>query len=433
MVVSSFERIDGTPVVGAEAQKRNAWSTARRLQLLAIAAVACVTLIAAPMLSSVVDSGPVSLAAPGGKVDSLSSSILGGLEKAMDSSVDTKVKAVLKSPAAREQALSQLPAASASSVAAPKAAREQQLMLQQPYHRAVPVTAAAGYHRLLPFDPHPYVTQTQLDRLTAEKMELERKREAILRTLRMRRQAAAAKAAKDATELDKIRLQRAVEAAKTRQLEQAERAARAASAKMRQAAIAKQEAIHAEQVAQARQRELDYMGAVNRARYEHAARLDNAADAAADMQYQQDKSLVDAKLQGYLSQERDLLHKIAAVEQVARHGGRWPEGGMPKESAMPTPNFAMSQKGDAPQLAEQQQQQQQQQPHGAPNEDSAARKAMVKTIMGAVEKNEEEIKAGEAKQEGLEGEMKAEDGRMKGLQATDARLEREIEQAQQQQ
>jgi hypothetical protein len=242
MVVSSFERIDGTPVVGADAQKRNAWSTARRLQvatsplrgplpttpthlfsadamggkkgatqalkgrqggstlpcmiaiachnvddektartirsphapsplilllvlqLLAIAAVACVTLIAAPMLSSVVDSGPVSLAAPGGNVDSLSSSILGGLEKAMDSSVDTKVKAVLKSPAAREQALSQLPAAAASSAAAPKAAREQQLMLQQPYHRAMPVTAAAGYHRLLPFDPHPYVTQTQLDR-----------------------------------------------------------------------------------------------------------------------------------------------------------------------------------------------------------------------------------------------------------------------------
>ena len=241
MVVSSFERLDGTPVVGAEAQKRNAWSTARRLQvatsplhgplptpthlfsadamgekkaanaalygrrggrtlscmiaiachdthdlkmartrrspflllpphpplllqLLAIAAVACVTLIAAPMLSSVADSGPVSLAAAGGKVDSLSSSILGGLEKAMDSSVDTKVKAVLKSPAAREQALSQLPAASASSAEAPKAAREQQLMLQQPYHRAMPVTAAAGYHRLLPFDPHPYVTHTQLDR-----------------------------------------------------------------------------------------------------------------------------------------------------------------------------------------------------------------------------------------------------------------------------
>ena len=141
----------------------------------------------------------------------------------------------------------------------------------------------------------------------------------------------------------------------------------------------------------------------------------------------QDKSLVDAKLQGYLSQERDLLHKIAAVEQVARHGGRWPEGGMPKDSAMPTPNFAMSEKGDAPQLA-----QAQQQPRGA-SSDSAARKAMVKTIMGAVEKNEEAIKEGEAKQERLEGEMKAEDGRMKSLQATDARLEREIEQAQQQQ
>lgn len=33
MVVSSFERIDGTPVVGVEAQQRSAWSTARRLQV----------------------------------------------------------------------------------------------------------------------------------------------------------------------------------------------------------------------------------------------------------------------------------------------------------------------------------------------------------------------------------------------------------------
>lgn len=134
-------------------------------QLLAIAAVACVTLIAAPMLSSAAESGPVSLEQKAGEnIDSLSSSILGGLEKAMDSSVDTKVKAVLKTPAAREQALSQLPAAAAATSAAPKAARAEQLMLQQPYHTAMPVTAAAGYHRLLPFDPHPYVTQTQLER-----------------------------------------------------------------------------------------------------------------------------------------------------------------------------------------------------------------------------------------------------------------------------
>jgi hypothetical protein len=39
-------------------------------------------------------------------------------------------------------------------------------------------------------------------------------------------------------------------------------------------------------------------------------------DASDDMQYQQDKSAVDARLQFYLKQERDLLHKIAAVEKV---------------------------------------------------------------------------------------------------------------------
>jgi hypothetical protein len=39
-------------------------------------------------------------------------------------------------------------------------------------------------------------------------------------------------------------------------------------------------------------------------------------DASEDMQYQQDKSAVDARLQHYLQMERDLLHKIAAVEKV---------------------------------------------------------------------------------------------------------------------
>lgn len=41
---------------------------------------------------------------------------------------------------------------------------------------------------------------------------------------------------------------------------------------------------------------------------------------------------------------------------------------------------------------------------------------MIKTIMGAVERNEEEIKGGEAKQEQLEGEMKRENARMRDLQ-----------------
>jgi hypothetical protein len=232
-------------------------------QLLCIAAIACVTLVAAPLLVSVSRSGDEAVElqqkqevahVKGARFEQLSTNLLSGLEQAMDSSVDTKVKAFMKSPAAAKS--------------------EKQQLMQMDSVPSVPVPAIGGYHRLLPFDPHPYVSDTQLDRLLAEKRELERKREAILRTLRMRRQAAAARAAKDATELDKIRLERAVAAAKQRQLEHAERAARAAAAKMREAAIAKQEAMHAAAVAAARQRELEYMDAVSHARAVRAARQD---------------------------------------------------------------------------------------------------------------------------------------------------------------
>ncbi|KAJ1484230.1 hypothetical protein T484DRAFT_2524638 [Baffinella frigidus] len=236
--------------------------------------------------------------------------LLGGLEHAMDASVDAKVhhlkmKQVTK---ARTQELADggLDPSTASSL--------------------------SGYHRLMPFDPHPYVTQTQLDRLLSEKRELQSKREAILRTLRIRRQAAAAKAAKDAAEMDRIRLERAVGAAKKRQLESAERASRAASMEMKAAAIAKQQAIHAGKVAAARQAELEHMSAVNEDQQRHMAEVDSQENSAADMQYQQDKNAVDSKLQGYLAQERDLLHKIAAAESVAQHGGQWPAEGMPTSS-----------------------------------------------------------------------------------------------------
>jgi hypothetical protein len=208
--------------------------------------------------------------------------------------------------------------------------RVQQFMSAPRGAPTVPVPAMQGYHRLLPFDPHPYVTQTQLDRLLAEKRELQHKREAILRTLRLRREAAAAKAAKDAANLDRIRLQRAVTAAKKRQLEMAERASRAAAAEMQQAAVAKQQAMHAASVAESRQKQLAYMSSENERQAENAAEMSNQEDAANDMQYQQDKSAVDAKLQAYLLQEKDLLHKISAAEKVAAHGGQWPAEGMPK-------------------------------------------------------------------------------------------------------
>ena len=75
--------------------------------------------------------------------------------------------------------------------------------------------------------------------------------------------------------------------------------------------------MHAAAVAEARQKELAYMSSENEAQSERAAEMANQEDAANDMQYQQDKSAVDEKLQAYLLQEKDLLHKIAAAEKVA--------------------------------------------------------------------------------------------------------------------
>jgi len=267
------------------------------LQLAAIGAVACATLVAAPMLLSSYEAGSDSVELDQAKTEKLSANLLSGLQDQMDTAVDSRVQQFMSAPRG-----------------AP----------------TVPIPAMQGYHKLLPFDPHPYVTQTQLDRLLAEKRELQHKREAILRTLRLRREAAAAKAAKDASELDRIRLQRAVTAAKKRQLEMAQRASRAAAQEMKEAALAKQQAIHAAAVAESRQKQLAYMSSENEKQAEIAAEMSDQEDAANDMQYQQDKSAVDAKLQAYMLQEKDLLHKIAAAEKVAAHGGQWPAEGMPK-------------------------------------------------------------------------------------------------------
>ena len=281
------------------------------LQSVAIGSLACVTLVIASVFLATQENPSISLNQVPAKTqklydattfDQLSGDLLGGLEKAMDNSVDNKVR---------------------SFMAAPSLA-------------AVPVPhVSVGYHRLLPFDPHPYVTQTQLERLLSEKRELERKRESILRTLRMRREAAAAKAAKDAAELDQVRLERAVTEAKKRQLEQAQRAARAAAARLREAAVAKKLAIHAAAVAAHRQNELEEMSLANTKEAMHVAKAEEVQDSSDDMQYQQDKSVVDSKLQHYLAQERDLLHKIAAAEKVAAHGGQWPADGMPRSQAAP--------------------------------------------------------------------------------------------------
>eukprot|EP00960_Hanusia_phi_P061803 764948-Hanusia_phi.AAC.3 len=275
---------------------------------IAVIAFSAVAILVCAMLAA--RSNPsIELQEKKARFEQLSGDLLGSLEQAMDSSVDNKVQSMMST------------------------------------HAVQHVSSVQGYHKLLPFDPHPYVTQTQLDRLLAEKRELETKREAILRTLRLRREAAAAKAAKDAAALDRIRLERAVTAAKKRQLQAAQRAARAAASEMKQAAIAKQQAIHAAQIASARQKELEYMSQVNHQQAEEAAQYAEKENIADDMQYQQDKSAVDSKLKGYIVQEKDLLRKIAAAEKVAAHGGKWPETGMPKTLSAKVPQGQLKQMG----------------------------------------------------------------------------------------
>eukprot|EP00286_Rhodomonas_abbreviata_P002640 CAMPEP_0181347206 /NCGR_PEP_ID=MMETSP1101-20121128/33756_1 /TAXON_ID=46948 /ORGANISM="Rhodomonas abbreviata, Strain Caron Lab Isolate" /LENGTH=381 /DNA_ID=CAMNT_0023459407 /DNA_START=58 /DNA_END=1203 /DNA_ORIENTATION=- len=371
MVASSEHTVD---VHEPHSAKTPARSAGLRVQFLAIGALACAALVAAPFL--VGSSNKEIALEQKASFSKLSGDLLGGLEQAMDSSVDSRVKAF---------------------IAAPRAAG------------SIPVTQMTGHHNLLPFDPHPYVTQTQLDRLLAEKRELERKREAILRTLRIRRQAAAAKAAKDAAALDKIRLERAVVAAKKKQLESAQRAARAAAHEMQEAAVAKQQAMHAASVAAARQRELNYMSTVNKEHADAAAQADTAQNAADDMQYQQDKSAVDSKLAHYLAQEKDLLRKIAAAEKVAQHGGKWPAEGMPL-SAPPAAAAASHP----------------QQLSAAGERRKGVEQTVMTTLAGAMQRNERQEEADERAAQQLHSKYSALTSRVQSLQSADERLKREM-------
>ncbi|EKX48379.1 hypothetical protein GUITHDRAFT_151873 [Guillardia theta CCMP2712] len=303
------------------------------------------------------------------RFEQLSGDLLGSLEQAMDSSVDNKV---------------------------------QSMMSTRPVQH---VSSVQGYHKLLPFDPHPYVTQTQLDRLLAEKRELETKREAILRTLRLRREAAAAKAAKDAAALDRIRLERAVTAAKKRQLQAAQRAARAAASEMKQAAIAKQQAIHAAEVASARQKELEYMSEVNHQQAEESAQYAAKENVADDMQYQQDKSAVDSKLKGYLLQEKDLLRKIAAAEKVAAHGGKWPETGMPK---------TLSAKAAQGQLRQ------------TTTNANSAESQIIGSIAQAITNNKRQIQRDRVQAQQLQAKEISINSNVEALKASDLRLSKEL-------
>jgi hypothetical protein len=374
-----------------------------QLQSIAIGSLACVTLIIASVFLSTQENNSISLVQAPAKTqklydattfDQLSGDLLGGLEKAMDNSVDNKVR---------------------SFMAAPSLA-------------AVPVPhVSVGYHRLLPFDPHPYVTQTQLERLLSEKRELERKRESILRTLRMRREAAAAKAAKDAAELDQVRLERAVTEAKKRQLEQAQRAARAAAARLREAAVAKKLAIHAAAVAAHRQNELEEMSLANTKEAMHVAKAEEVQDSSDDMQYQQDKSVVDSKLQHYLSQERDLLHKIAAAEKVAAHGGQWPAEGMPLSRAAPKRVFVAGTANDVVTVSKKSHTEQLQQVPGvAAKARGGVENTVIDSIVRTMKDNKFKLAHDNIEAQNLGKEQQNLIRQMSELRAADRRLTKEL-------
>eukprot|EP00291_Cryptomonas_curvata_P019606 CAMPEP_0172172600 /NCGR_PEP_ID=MMETSP1050-20130122/12540_1 /TAXON_ID=233186 /ORGANISM="Cryptomonas curvata, Strain CCAP979/52" /LENGTH=411 /DNA_ID=CAMNT_0012844165 /DNA_START=57 /DNA_END=1292 /DNA_ORIENTATION=- len=389
----------------SRAQRSNGWFNLR-LQSIAIGSLACVTLVIASVFLATQENPAISLNQVPAKTqklydattfDELSGDLLGGLEKAMDNSVDNKVR---------------------SFMAAPSLA-------------AVPVPhVSVGYHRLLPFDPHPYVTQTQLERLLSEKRELERKRESILRTLRMRREAAAAKAAKDAAELDQVRLERAVTEAKKRQLEQAQRAARAAAARLREAAVAKKLAIHAAAVAAHRQNELEEMSLANTKEAMHVAKAEEVQDSADDMQYQQDKSVVDSKLQHYLAQERDLLHKIAAAEKVAAHGGQWPADGMPRSQAAPKRVFVQEMAGAAvdevPASKKSQTEQLQQVSNVKANARGGIENTVIDSIVRTMKNNKLKLAHDNVEAQDLGKEQQSLIRQMSELRAADRRLTKEL-------
>ena len=379
---------EGSGCSSPAASREGSW---RRLALCGLTAVAAATLVAAPLLlrAGLGEPGNVELGqrVDKARLDKLSDTLLTGLQSSMDASIDSHV---------------------------------QQVMQAQRGSPTVPIPAMQGYHKLLPFDPHPYVTQTQLDRLLAEKRELEHKREAILRTLRLRREAAAAKAAKDAANLDRVRLQRAVTAAKKRQFEMAQQAARAAAQEMKQAAIAKEQAMNAAAVAEARQKQLAYMSAENEAQARQAAQMSDQEDAANDMQYQQDKSAVDTKLQAYLMQEKDLLHKISAAEKVAAHGGQWPAEGMPKSASPYLKQMGAHHTQLAAETASTHHQQ------ALAQAPAGVQSALVSSLAKAVDNNKRAIREDSLEAAQLSSRSRSMLGRIQQLRADDARLAKEM-------
>lgn len=225
---------------------RAAEAAMRRGQLLSVVliAVGCIVTLAAGQLREraagasalLQKTSKLDVAGKKDSYDGISSGLMGSLEKTMDASVDNEVSAFLSAPA-----IGALPIPGVG-----------------------PVVAKGGHGAFIPDaykDEYAQKAKTHsyLAKLGAEKRQLEREKAKLMDDLRARHKAAQTEATKASIAYNELHLRRAQEIAQMRQAQQAQQVARAMAKKMREATIAKQTAIHAQAVANARIHDLDAM------------------------------------------------------------------------------------------------------------------------------------------------------------------------------
>lgn len=217
----------------------------RRGQLLSVTliAVSCVVTLAAGQLherasgaSMLLQTSKLDIAGKKDSYDGISSGLMGSLEKTMDASIDNEVSAFLSAPA-----IGAMPIPEVGSVSA-KGGRG--AFIPDAYKDEYAAKAE---------------THSYLAKLGAEKRQLEREKAKLMDDLRARHKAAQMRATKASIAYNELHLQRAKEIAQMRQAQQAQQVARSMAKKMREATIAKQTAIHAQAVADARIHDLDAM------------------------------------------------------------------------------------------------------------------------------------------------------------------------------
>ena len=225
---------------------RAAEAAMRRGQLLSVAliAVSCFVTLAAPQLREraagasalLQKTSKLDIAGKKDSYDGISSGLMGSLEKTMDASIDNEVSAFLSAPA----------------------------IGALPIPEVGPVVANGGHGAFIPDaykDEYAEKAKTHsyLAKLAAEKRQLEREKAKLMDDLRARHKAAQMEATKASIAYNELHLKRAQEIAQMRQAQRAQQVARAMAKKMREATIAKQTAIHAQAVANARIHDLDAM------------------------------------------------------------------------------------------------------------------------------------------------------------------------------